>query len=363
MLPSWRLSSVSTTECLRLHLHLHLHLHPSVLRLKQLAVLVFVVFALYTLSIYQETFRRTWASKLKAGPACSTIHLPPPIEAAAGSKVWQDLTELFDAHKPSPALERPVEFTIKDAKIVTDPYTISHALGLDPKDVEASRETHAALVATLPAYPEDLYSGRGIVVVGGGNYSEFAATSLRMLRHAGSELPVELWMKNDMEAQPEWCSELAQEGVACRLLSDYMDVSCLVGYQLKPAAMLLSTFQDILYLDADNSAIRNPDTLFDTEEYQETGAILWPDFWRSTESPMTGYIIGASNDMVTPDLSTIQTVESGQMLWNKRRHWKVRNPPVPLLSTRIHHANKQFANRLSAYPPTTTTTALRTITP
>ena len=164
--------------------------------------------------------------------------------------------------------------------------------------------------------------------MGGGNYSEFAATSLGMLRHVGSELPVELWMKNNIEAQSEWCNELAREGVACRLLSDYMDVSNLGGYQLKPAAMLLSSFQDILYLDADSNAIRNPDTLFDCKEFQDTGAILWPDFWKSTESPLTAYIIGASNDMVTPFVSSIQTVESGQMLWDKRRHWKVRHSLV-----------------------------------
>lgn len=108
----------------------------------------------------------------------------------------------FDAHKPSPTIEQPGEFTIEDAKRVTDLYTISHALDLDPKDVEAARETRAALVAALPAYPENFYSGRGIVVVGGGNYSEFAATSSGMLRQAGSELPVELWMKNESEAQP-----------------------------------------------------------------------------------------------------------------------------------------------------------------
>ncbi|KAA6412148.1 MAG: hypothetical protein FRX48_04299 [Lasallia pustulata] len=67
-------------------------------------------------------------------------------------------------------------------------------------------------------------------------------------------------MKNDIEAQPEWCGELAGQGIACRLLSDYMDVSKLSGYLLKPAAMLLSSFREILYLDADSNAIRNPDT-------------------------------------------------------------------------------------------------------
>lgn len=121
-----------------------------------------------------------------------------------------------------------------------------------------------------------------------------------------------------------------------------MDDSSLGGYQLKPAAMPLSSFQEILSLDADNNAIRNPDALFDTVKYQETGAILWPDFWRSTESPMAGYIVGASNDMVTADVSAIHTVESGQMLWDKRRHWKVMDHPDSLLSAYIPQASNRF---------------------
>ena len=265
MLASWRLQSTRITSCLR----------PSLLsRLKQSTVLVLVVFFLYTFILDHETFRRTWEYKPEADLSCPTIRLPSPIEAAVASTVWQCLTELFDTHKPTPDLERPAEFTITDAEKVTDYYTVSHALSLEPNDVEMSRKTHAALVAVLPEYPENLYTGRGIVVVGGGNYSEFAATSLGMLRHVGSELPVELWMKNDIEAQPEWCGELAAEGIACRLLSDYMDVSKLSGYQLRPAAMLLSSFQEILYLDADSNVIRNPDTLSDTKTFQERGAVL-----------------------------------------------------------------------------------------
>ncbi|KAA6412153.1 MAG: hypothetical protein FRX48_04304 [Lasallia pustulata] len=163
------------------------YLRPPLLsRLKQSTVLLLVVFFLYTLILDQESFRPTWAYESNADLSCPTIRLPPPIEAAAFSKVWQRLTELFDTHKPTPDSERPKELIVTDAEKVTDYYTISHALSLEPNHVETSRETHAALLAALPKYPENLYTGRGIVVMGGGNYSEFAATSLGMLRHVGS---------------------------------------------------------------------------------------------------------------------------------------------------------------------------------
>lgn len=46
-------------------------------------------------------------------------------------------------------------------------------------------------------------------------------------------------------------------------------------YTIKVAALLNSAFEDILFLDADNVAVRDPSYLFDLPEYLDTGAMFF----------------------------------------------------------------------------------------
>lgn len=50
-------------------------------------------------------------------------------------------------------------------------------------------------------------------------------------------------------------------------------------FQIKAAAIINSSFREILYLDSDNAPTRDPSYLFHSKGYTETGAIFWPDFW------------------------------------------------------------------------------------
>ena len=166
-------------------------------------------------------------------------------------------------------------------------------------------------------------------MLAGGSYSEFAATSLGMLRQVGSKLPVEVWAKDSSEETPGWCAELAKEGIACRRLADYMDMTHLKHpYQWKVFTMLFSSFREILFLDADDMPIDNPDTIFDSEVFQKNGAILWPDYWKHSGSPWLPYILGMTeqrSDMLYDEKS----VESGQIFWHKETHWRVSSVLAP----------------------------------
>ncbi|KAL8940484.1 MAG: hypothetical protein Q9211_002245 [Gyalolechia sp. 1 TL-2023] len=185
------------------------------------------------------------------------------------------------------------------------------------------RKSHASVVQSLPTYPAGAFAGRGIVVLAGGKYSEIAATTLGMIRLLGSRLPVEVWMLDRIEKKEAWCEELSPQGIICRFVSDYLsDMSAFSHhYQLKPLAIMFSSFVEVLYLDADSMPVINPDAVFDAPAYLDTGAVLWPDYWAATESPLTPYIIGRSVTKSTT-VPHIQTVEAGQMLWNKEKHWK-----------------------------------------
>src|SRR3569623_832335 len=57
----------------------------------------------------------------------------------------------------------------------------------------AQRELCADFLSNVPEYPGG-YTGRGIVVVGGGKYFPSAYVTVRVLRHVGCTLPIELWL-------------------------------------------------------------------------------------------------------------------------------------------------------------------------
>ena len=70
----------------------------------------------------------------------------------------------------------------------------------------------------------------------------------------------------------------------------------------------------VLFLDADNMAVRDPMPLFDSEPYQQTGALLWPDYWDSSAAPDLPAVLG-----VAPADAPRSSFESGQMLFRKSR--------------------------------------------
>ncbi|KAL8810546.1 MAG: hypothetical protein Q9200_002492 [Gallowayella weberi] len=248
------------------------------------------------------------------------IPLPNQPDKESLSRTWKTLQAIYEAHPP-----QPLDLSLKQFKSIVDfpPLEdIKNHTYISEEDARASRESHVAVTQKLLPYPGELFSGQGIVVLGGGRYTGFATTGLGMLREVGSKLPVELWVKDEKEENKEWCKELANEGIACRRLSDYMDTAMLEhGYQLKISTIFFSSFEQVLFLDADNVPVKSPDGIFKSRSFTDTGVIMWPDYWKHSGAPLLPYIIGlsdGSSEMLRED----QTVESGQLMWDKKRHWK-----------------------------------------
>eukprot|EP00959_Pyramimonas_sp_CCMP1952_P472742 9500560-Pyramimonas_sp.AAC.1 len=51
------------------------------------------------------------------------------------------------------------------------------------------------------------------------------------------------------------------------------------GYALKVFALLFSSFREVLLLDADNNAARDPAFLFTDATYLREGGLFWHDYW------------------------------------------------------------------------------------
>jgi alpha 1,2-mannosyltransferase len=161
------------------------------------------------------------------------------------------------------------------------------------------------------------FNGKGIVICAGGvNYFTCAWININMLRKNGCLLPIEVWYTGN-ELNAEAINALEELGVKCKNCQDYT-TSDLASYALKPFAILQSNFKEVLYLDADNNCISDPAFLFDSQEYQEYGAMFWPDFWTTDRGNPIWKIIESD------DYGSIEQ-ESGQLLVNKEKCWKELN--------------------------------------
>lgn len=166
-------------------------------------------------------------------------------------------------------------------------------------------------------YPAS-FNGKGIVTCAGGlSYFTCAWVNISLLRKKGCDLPVELWYQ-DGELNQETIQELAKLDVSCKNVHDYTDRKITHGYQLKPLAILYSSFKEVLYLDADNNCLANPAYLFEDPEYLDTGAVFWPDYWKTSKSNPIWKIVD-NKDYEIPEQ------ESGQLLINKAQCWRELN--------------------------------------
>lgn len=187
---------------------------------------------------------------------------------------------------------------------------------------------HKALAMT-PAYPAAKFSGAGIIVVAGGKYLKPALVMIRLLRDAGCTLPIQVWHLGQEEMTDAHKALLAPFSVETRDFRNYVDDASLqpiqanVGlrlFQLKPLAILHSSFENVLLLDSDNCPLRDPSYLFDSPEFIKFGAVFWPDFWKTSTTNPIHTIIG--EDKLAKDE---WEQESGQLLINKRAGWKALN--------------------------------------
>lgn len=169
--------------------------------------------------------------------------------------------------------------------------------------------------------------GRGIVYAAGGpRFMCGVYVSVKMARWLGCDYPVEVWYNGDLPNEyhdhyPEIfkglnvtfrdaATELRRLGIKRRCSLD--------GWPLKPLAYLLSSFEEVLGLDADCYPVLDVRPLFEHKLYRRRGAILWPD--RSSDKmgaplqPEQWKHFGM-DDRKTPG------IESGQVVINKRVNW------------------------------------------
>jgi ADP-heptose:LPS heptosyltransferase len=162
------------------------------------------------------------------------------------------------------------------------------------------------------------FLGRGVIICGGGTrYFPCAWVCVNMLRRLGCTLPIQLWHRGTAEIDDTMKALVAPLGVECvdaLVVRKRHPVRRLGGWELKPYAILHSPFQEVLFIDADNVPVRDPEFLFDTPQFKRTGAIFWPDYGRQEKADPIWHSCGVSR----PDGPEF---ESGQIVVDKGRCW------------------------------------------
>ncbi|ORY84260.1 mannosyltransferase putative-domain-containing protein [Protomyces lactucae-debilis] len=158
--------------------------------------------------------------------------------------------------------------------------------------------------------------------------SGIITTSLRMLRKVGSTLPVEIWFWRDQDIDEVMCKEVwAELGVTCHIVAHYLPQESDLGEHDKPLdvpqhftmkiySILFSSFEQVLFLDADLFPTMSPDSLFESEPFTSHGMILWPDYWANMASPQYLWI----TERTPIDRYQRASTESGAIVVNKRTH-------------------------------------------
>ncbi len=180
------------------------------------------------------------------------------------------------------------------------------------------------LLGSPLTYPEDRFSGKGIVVCGGGErYFPCVWVLINMLRHLGCQLPVELWHKGRGEMNSQMKELITPLGVTCvdaYEVAKAHPVRRLYSFELKPYSIINSSFEEVLYIDADNIPVRNPEFLFSTPEYDQTGAIFWPDRYAGGGGG-TRWLLPMAWEVCRVPFRDESEIEAGQLVINKRRCW------------------------------------------
>lgn len=180
------------------------------------------------------------------------------------------------------------------------------------------RQLSREAIAGIKPYPRGLFSGRGIVICGGGSrYFTCAWVCINMLRRLGCTLPIELFYLGPFEMNPHMIKLVQPLGVTCVdafKLRQVHPVGHLGGWELKVYSLLYCSFEEVILLDADNVPLIDPEEIFSWPEFIKNGAVFWPDFTPITRENEIW-------EITEVEYRYEPSFESGQIALDKKRAW------------------------------------------
>jgi len=144
---------------------------------------------------------------------------------------------------------------------------------------------------------------KAVITLAGGRYLAGAAVQLMELRYLGCEWPYHVFNIPGEEIPDGYRRFFARMGVEILEVPDYM------GHPWTAKRSAIAQFPDteVLFLDADNIPLINPEFIRQDARYQRTGTVFWRDFGTTQPDHMVWNMLG-----LEPKVEIEQ--ESGQLL-------------------------------------------------
>lgn len=140
---------------------------------------------------------------------------------------------------------------------------------------------------TAPYFPDHMTlrshlhkGGRGLVLTAGNDQVAYLLTQIPILRSLGCTLPVEVMYVGDSDLNRDSRQDLEElEGVVTRDIGAMIHTRGwnVASWAAKPFAILLSSFREAIFIDADSFFFVNPEVMFEYPEYVKTGALFFRD--------------------------------------------------------------------------------------
>jgi hypothetical protein len=128
---------------------------------------------------------------------------------------------------------------------------------------------------------------RGIVMTAGTGHERSATFVVKSIRSLGCKLPIEIWYIGEKDLNREAHTRLKAlddlhsglGGVQIRDVTKVFNQTdiMLEGWDVKPFAILASSFREVLFMDADVVWLDNPEHVFDDAVYRATRTLFYYD--------------------------------------------------------------------------------------
>ncbi|KAG7396756.1 hypothetical protein PHYBOEH_001832 [Phytophthora boehmeriae] len=183
----------------------------------------------------------------------------------------------------------------------------------------------------------------GIVMVVYPKLLASAYATIKVLREVlGCRLPIEIWYRPDeLKRSDERLTHLRHLADKDKfIMFQEIDDPLAKRFVAKIHAIYYSSFDRVLFLDADNTPVRDPSFLFESPEFVKTGAVFWPDFWFPDST-----IFGVHENSLLWELLDMPFVdmfeqESGQLIVDRGRH----AAPLELVRSYALHSPNFFSD-------------------
>jgi putative mannosyltransferase len=158
------------------------------------------------------------------------------------------------------------------------------------------------------------FSGKGIVIAGGGKYLSHAWVGCQILREKVCQLPIQVWHLGEKE-MPRWArphfAKLEAEPVDAYEVMRKHPIRQMSGWVLKNYAIRHCPWEQVLFLDADCLVTENPEPLM--TEFESTGGLFFSDIANHAPNGWAWVYCGLQR--------LEKEWEAGQYIVNKRIGW------------------------------------------